>query len=166
MLRLLGSLRGLRVQLLLWLVLPLTLVLVAVAITGISVHQDLMRQIIEELDARSALLAANRLSDRLTERVTWLKATAANPGLAFDDTSDLYFDGGLARYNAAGQLVDASPSLNAWRARPVFESLNLVSRPELRSRAGQDQPDRMFFSPPGRPALGPGELAHRSGFRQ
>ncbi len=143
MLRLLGSLRGLRVQLLLWLVLPLTLVLVAVAITGISVHQDLMRQIIEELDARSALLAANRLSDRLGERVTWLKTAAANPNLAFDDASSLYFDGGLARYNAAGQLVDAAPSLEAWRARPVSKSL-----PELRSGASPDQAGQVFFSPP------------------
>lgn len=148
MLRLLGSLRGLRVQLLLWLVLPLTLVLVAVAITGISVHQDLMRQIIEELDARSALLAANWLSDRLAEWVTWLKVVAANPDLASGDASTLFFDGGLAHYNAAGQVVDAFPSFKAWQARPIFELLNLASRPELRPRANQDQSDRVFFSLP------------------
>ncbi|MCL4303992.1 MAG: hypothetical protein KJ077_50375 [Anaerolineae bacterium] len=148
MLRLLGSLRGLRVQLLLWLVLPLTLVLVAVAITGISIHQDLMRQIIEELDARSALLAANRLSDRLAERVTWLKAVATNPDLAFDNASSLYFDGGLARYNAAGQLVNAAPSLKAWQARPVFELLNLASRPELHLKTSQNPAGQVFFSSP------------------
>lgn len=51
--RLLGSLRGLRVQLLLWLVLPLTLALVVVAITGINVHQSSMRQMVEELSTNA-----------------------------------------------------------------------------------------------------------------
>ena len=122
--QLLGSLRGLRVQLLLWLVLPLTLALVVIAITGISIHQGLMRRIIEELDARSARLAATRLSDKLAERVTWLKIAAANhQELASGDVSSQFFDGGLARFDASGKLVAAIPSIEAWRARPVSDLL-------------------------------------------
>jgi hypothetical protein len=71
-LRLLGSPRGLRVQLLLWTVLPLTLVLVGVAILGISTHQRSMREMVEELDARSARLAVAHLSDELDGRVALL----------------------------------------------------------------------------------------------
>ena len=72
----LGSLRGLRVQLLLWTVLPLTLVLVAVAVIGISTHQRSMRELVEELDARSARLAAAHLSDGLAERAALLEVLA------------------------------------------------------------------------------------------
>ncbi len=119
MLRLLGSLRGLRVQLLLWLVLPLTLVLVVVAIIGISVHQSSMRRMVEELDARSARLAAAHLSDGLSERAAWLQLNALNPALPPENISRMFFDGGLARFDASGQMVEAIPSVEAWRNRPV-----------------------------------------------
>src|SRR5574341_1130241 len=117
MLRLLGSLRGLRVQLLLWLVLPLTLALVVVAIIGISIHQRAMRQMVEELDGRSARLAAAHLSDGLAERVALLRLIAAGRTISPDRTSEPFFDGGLARVNAAGQVVEAIPSVEAWQAR-------------------------------------------------
>jgi signal transduction histidine kinase len=118
-LRLLGSLRGLRVQLLLWLVLPLTLALVVVAITGINVHQSSMRQMVEELDARSARLAAAHLSDGLAERAAWLQLSALNPDLPPEPISRMFFDGGLAYFNASGQMGEAVPSVEAWRDRPV-----------------------------------------------
>lgn len=124
MLRLLGSLRGLRVQLLLWLVLPLTLVLVGVAITGISVHQSSMRRMVEELDARSARLAAVHLSDGLAARSAWLQLNALNPALPPENISRIFFDGGLARFDASGQIVTASPSAEAWRDRPVAALLS------------------------------------------
>lgn len=73
---LLGSLRGLRVQLLLWTVLPLTLVLVMVAVVGITTHQRSMRELVEELDARSARLAAAHLSDGLADRLALLQVLA------------------------------------------------------------------------------------------
>lgn len=123
MLRLLGSLRGLRVQLLLWTVLPLTLVLVGVAILGITTHQRSMRQMVEELDARSARLGAAHLSDSLAERVAWLKTMATSPRLPSGEALDTFFDGGVARFNAAGQLIEALPSIEVWRDRPVAQVL-------------------------------------------
>ncbi len=120
----LGSLRGLRAQLLLWTVLPLTLVLVAVAVIGISTHQRSMRELVEELDARSAWLAAAHLSDGLEERTALLEVLAARSGaLITGDAIDRLFDGGLARYDASGSLVDAVPSLDVWQVRPVSELL-------------------------------------------
>ncbi|MFQ5611872.1 MAG: histidine kinase [Anaerolineae bacterium] len=123
MLRALGSLRGLRVQLLLWTVLPLTLVLVAVAVAGISAHQRSMRALVEELDARSARLAAAHLSDGLAERAAVLEVIAARPALPLTDAPEAQFDGGLARFAPSGELLEARPSTGAWRARPVFEFL-------------------------------------------
>jgi signal transduction histidine kinase len=133
-LRLLGSLRGLRVQLLLWAVLPLTLVLVGVAILGISIHQRSMRQMVAELDARSARLAAAHLSDSLAERVAWLKTMATDPRLPSGDALDPFFDGGLARFNGAGQLIEALPSVEAWRDRPVAQVLTGPNRDQASSR--------------------------------
>jgi hypothetical protein len=122
MLRVLGSLRGLRVQLLLWTVLPLTIALVAVAVLGISTHQRSMRELVEELDARSARLAAAHLSDGLTERVALLEVLAdRSERFTSIDALDTLFDGGLARLDASGKFVDASPSLEAWLTRPVSE---------------------------------------------
>ena len=135
---LLGSLRGLRVQILLWTVLPLTLVLVAVAVIGISTHQRSMRELVEELDARSARLAAAHLSDGLEERAALLEVLAARSGdLVTGEAIDMLFDGGLARYGASGSLVEAVPSLDAWRERPVSTLLATALR----------QPGQTIFSP-------------------
>jgi signal transduction histidine kinase len=138
----LGSLRGLRAQLLLWTVLPLTLVLVAVAVIGISVHQRSMRNLVQELDARSARLAALHLSDGLQERVALLETLATREGLPGGDAIDRVFDGGLARFDASGRLAEASPSVEAWRARPV-SGLLAASRPG----EGIGQSGRPVFSP-------------------
>lgn len=126
---LLGSLRGLRVQILLWTVLPLTLVLVAVAVIGISTHQRSMRELVEELDARSARLAAAQLSNSLEERTALLEVLAGRSGdLVTGEAIDMLFDGGLAHYDASGGLADAIPSLDAWRERPVSALLATAMR--------------------------------------
>jgi signal transduction histidine kinase len=139
----LGSLRGLRVQLLLWTVLPLTLMLVAVAALGIDTHQRSMRDLVEELDARSARLAAAHLSGRLEERAVLLQVIAAcqPPGCPAPDAAADLFDGGLAGLNGAGELEYASPSARAWQARPISE---LAVWPSL---LGQEQPGQPVFSP-------------------
>ena len=119
MLRLLGSLRGLRVQLLLWTVLPLTLVLIGVTLAGITMHQQSMREMVAELDARSARLAAAHLSDGLTERATLLRLAAAGPELVSSETLATFFDAGLARLDAAGRVIEAFPAAGIWQSRPI-----------------------------------------------
>jgi signal transduction histidine kinase len=134
----LGSLRGLRVQLLLWIVLPLTLVLVAVAVIGINTHQRSMRELVEELDARSARLAAAQLSEGLADRVALLQVLSdtVHP-LATGHALSTMFDGGVARLDASGKPVDALPSLEAWRGRFRLDLLEM----------GQTQPNQASFSP-------------------
>ncbi|MBI1880462.1 MAG: hypothetical protein HYR94_19975 [Chloroflexi bacterium] len=137
MLRRLGSLRGLRVQLLLWLVLPLTLALVMAALISTGLHQRLMRQMVEELDARSARLAATRLSDRLAERVTGLEHIAASRDLTLSEVAEPLFDGGLARFDASGQLVAAFPSLVSLERLGLTE---IVAQAKTTSIAGLAEP--------------------------
>ncbi len=146
MLQLLGSLRGLRVQLLLWTVLPLTFVLVAVAVIGINTHQRSMREMVEELDARSARLAAAHLSGSLAERAAWLQTMAAGRSLTPDDTVDTFFDGGLARFDAAGQVVEALPSVEAWRDRPISQVLAAQSQRSRHSEADDSLLNPVVFS--------------------
>lgn len=123
----LGNLRGLRIQLLLWTVLPLTLILVVVAVVGIVTHQNSMQEMVEELDARSARLAAAHLSDELASRVTLLKILAATntlstlPESAQEETLEEVFDEGVAHFDASGSLTEAWPSLEVWQNRPMFE---------------------------------------------
>jgi len=115
----LGSLRGLRVQLLLWTVLPLTLIFVGVTVLGINTHQRAMRSLVEELDARSAKLAAEHLGDGLTQRVSLLTVLATQPHLSTADTLPNTFDGGIARFTPDGTLSEADPAIADWSLRPT-----------------------------------------------
>jgi signal transduction histidine kinase len=140
-----GSLRGLRVQLLLWTVLPLTLILAAVAVLGIDIHQSSMRGLVEELDARSARLAAAHLSDGLAERAALLEVlVAASPSSA--EAINLLFDGGLARFDTAERLMEASPSAEAWHTSPVSALLATLT-PAARSHPGRPAFSPLFADP-------------------
>jgi len=115
----LGSLRGLRVQLLLWTVLPLTLMLVAVAVWGINIHQSAMRDLVAAMDARAAQLAAGHLSDELSNRLVVLDTIANSNAIPTSGSLAPLFDGGLALFAANGTLVQAIPSADNWEARPI-----------------------------------------------
>jgi signal transduction histidine kinase len=125
----------------LWTVLPLTLVLVGVAVIGINIHQRSMRSLVEELNARSARLAAKHLSDGLAERTLLLKMIAAAPDLPLDRGLEGVFDGGLARVQATRTIKETFPSLEAWQQRPLAELLF----PYVSEKA--NQPDQPIFSP-------------------
>jgi signal transduction histidine kinase len=61
-------LRSLRVQLLLWAILPLTLALIAVAFTGVYGHEQSMRKMVEERDQLLAQAYARQAAGILTEQ--------------------------------------------------------------------------------------------------
>jgi signal transduction histidine kinase len=140
----LGNLRGLRIQLLLWTVLPLTLILIAVAVFGIVTHQNAMQEMIEELDARSARLAAAQLSNELENRVALLGVLAATPELIKEDRLTDVFDGGLAHFTAAGELSVALPSTEIWQNPSVLEWLAVAFPPSSSPASSQKEP---LFSP-------------------
>jgi signal transduction histidine kinase len=109
------QLRGLRVQLLLWTVLPLTLLLGTLAIVGITSHRRAMADMVRRVDARLALQGAHVLDHELADRVNALQA-ADQASLA--NLSDHPFDGGVARYGQDGALLQAFPSVTVWKERP------------------------------------------------
>ncbi len=114
-LRFLGSLRGLRVQLLLWTVLPLTLILAGVTIVSITGHQSAMRAMVEELDARSARLAAAHLNEALAQRAALLQLLAESPTAVTAGSLDNFFDGGYIIFNDSNPPTDT-----AWQERQPY----------------------------------------------
>ena len=78
-------LRGLRVQIVLWTVLPLTLVLIGVAFTGVYSHEQAMRDLVAERDQALAAVSAGQVRDLLRERADALKALAAEQAFHHQD---------------------------------------------------------------------------------
>lgn len=69
-------LRGLRAQIVLWTLLPLTLVLIGVAFTGIYSHEQAMRTLVQDRDQALASASAAQVRDLLAERVAALESLA------------------------------------------------------------------------------------------
>ena len=109
--------RGLRVQIILWTVLPLTLVLIGVAFTGVYSHEQTMRVLAGDRDRALALLGASQVRDLLHERIMALQALAAQPafqgtdrlaqGVSLQAANNLngQFSGGIVLVDEAGELL-------------------------------------------------------------
>jgi hypothetical protein len=120
-------LRGFTVQLLAITILPLTLLLLLIAFGSISMHQQDMRSLVSERDARAVQSASAALEAELHHRAENVSILAAFAGPSreqifeklladFRDTkSD--FDGGMAFLDAEGNLIDSTePGSWMWMA--------------------------------------------------
>ena len=143
-------LRGLRVQMLLWTILPLILVLVAVSIGSITLHHKSMREMVAERNAHLAGLAAARIDDQLQMRVTVLKTVLRNADDESDVSSSLtelepltaLFDMGITVYDEANtplsefspKLIQVDPELRllleSARANPGRTAFRLIETTE------------------------------------
>ncbi|MFQ6059286.1 MAG: histidine kinase [Anaerolineae bacterium] len=125
----LRRLRGLRVQILLWTILPLILILVAISFTGVYSHQRAMRALVLQRDARLVSVAASDLAEHLAGRLALLqmlaqaepRAISLQPPPAAVVTA---FDGGVTVVDSQGAMAAAYPSAEAWAPRwPMVLSL-------------------------------------------
>lgn len=108
--------RDLRTQLLLWTIFPLGAILVVVAYFGVNSHQTAMREMVAERDGVVARVAAEQWSDTLAMHARLLPTL--DPSLpAQCDTSCAAFDGGIALFDAQGNLERAQPSTAVWQSR-------------------------------------------------
>ncbi len=132
----LGRLRGLSAQLLLLIVLPLTLLLVAVAFAGVSLHQRDMRELVGERDHRAVTITAAALSAQIEGRFHRLRALADRAVAEAPDHALLAsayliadFDAGVALYDAAGRVLAATPAAAGWQATSAAQTwLDAVRR--------------------------------------
>ena len=129
------SLRGLRVQLLLWTILPVALLLVMLAGAGIYSHRQAMRDLVEERDHSLVLVEAGRLS----RQVDALKATVADlagePGfhgdaalavetaVAGNEDLGLPAPGHLVLLDSSGRVLYAPAGSDTWRSLPAIQQL-------------------------------------------
>ncbi len=105
--------RSLRTQILLWTILPLAAILIGVAYLDVNSHQRAMRDLVEERDSALARVAAARVSEALSNRLAILQALVpADPKIWHSERTA--FDGGIASFDARGNIVSAEPSRRVW----------------------------------------------------
>jgi signal transduction histidine kinase len=124
--RLLFRLRGLRVQIVLWTVLPLTLVLIGVAFTGVYSHERAMRDLVQERDRALAEVSAGQVGAVLRERAMALEALTAEEAFDHQEASvqrallsevgDLngLFAGDVAVTDGAGHPLTTGAEVPTW----------------------------------------------------
>jgi signal transduction histidine kinase len=115
--------RGFTLQLFLFTILPLTLLLIVVIFGSIELHHAAMRDLVGDRDLRAVRAAAASLESAFAHRTSFIQL-AAGDALQGDSLSELFsghrelpvvLEGGLARYNAGGQLTDQAGPDGAWK---------------------------------------------------
>ncbi len=118
---------GLRLQLLGLIILPFSLVLLAVALAGVQIHQQAMRRLVAERDERAVRSAAAALSEQLLHHQASVAAMATriadgtSPELVLSQATDVrtMFNRGLAVFDTQGRMLASTIPAAAWAARPV-----------------------------------------------
>ena len=141
----LRRLRGLRAQLLLWIIVPLAVVLIILSLVGITRHRQAMTQLVEDRNRGLALAEANRLGREIDGRAALLLRRATERDSIEDPAglttlaADLQeaYSGGLALLDGAGQAIAISDQGRAWAesetARILAARTAKVAQPQFDS---------------------------------
>jgi signal transduction histidine kinase len=135
---------GLHLQLLGLIILPLSLALLAIAVAGIRIHQDAMRQLVAERDVRAVRAAADAISEQLHHRDAAIFGLSIrledgiSPSTVIEQADFLYpdFDRGLVVFDDQGLSLAATVPQQEWERWKVALIIN--SLPE----------DQTIFSEP------------------
>lgn len=123
--------RGLPLQLFAITILPLAILIVAVAFGSLALHQQAMRTLVGERDERATRAAAAAITEQLNHRASAMRSLA----LRAADGADLEhvladaafiqpdFEAGLAIYDAAGNLLVSTIAPDVWQARKIDQRL-------------------------------------------
>lgn len=114
--------RVLVVQLLVFTIVPLTLLLLLLVFGAQTLHFTALRRLIGERDERAARAAANAMGDQLRDRVTAINSLAFQANVigdsahALTDAGYLFpeFDSGLAQFTADGSLIQSTRRSTFW----------------------------------------------------
>lgn len=121
-------LRGLRIQLLLWTILPLTILLIGLTAVGIGRHRQAMMQLITDRNRGLTLAEASRLSRQVTQRAEMLAQGGENLSSEPEAIEQLatslqtLFPGGLALLDASGRAL-AIAGAAAWAGADETQTL-------------------------------------------
>jgi len=114
---------GFTPQLFLILVLPLAILVLAVAFGSQLLHHDAMRSLVGDRDLRTVQAAANSLEQEIAHRTSTIKMLAnavgsrTNLNALSSDQEEISasFDSGIALFSASGQLMIVSKPANFWQ---------------------------------------------------
>src|SRR5512134_1369375 len=118
--------RGFSVQLFAVTVLPLTLLLLAIAFASVNIHQRDMRALVGERDERAVQAATAAIESELHHRMASISSLSAfaqsSQDLTFEEvlgtSPDLLsdFEGGVAFLDGNGQLLLSADQQELWNA--------------------------------------------------
>ncbi len=120
---------GLRLQLLGLIILPFSLLLLALAIAGVQVHQRAMRRLVAERDERAVRATAAAISQQLhhlenaLSTLTLRVSDGALPEIIIEQANYLAedYDGGIAIGKSNGEIIASTIPENRWSAMPLSE---------------------------------------------
>jgi len=144
------SWRGLIPQLFILVILPLTVLLLAVTFGGLDLHRQAMRTLVGQRDERAVKAAAHALTDQLNERVDEIRMLAANiqgdaspqelsASLGKDSFLLSEFDHGLAYLTPNGQVLASIGNADA------LKNLDFGQEPDLKSLLDPAAPPGLYF---------------------
>ncbi|HET7091116.1 MAG TPA: histidine kinase [Anaerolineae bacterium] len=124
-------LRGLTLQLFVFIILPLAALLIAIPLGSLTVHQRAMRGLVGERDERAARATADSITEQINHRAAAVRglalraADSVSPEQVVADYAFLLpdFEGGLALFGPDGDVLAASNTPGAWPSRPVADLL-------------------------------------------
>jgi signal transduction histidine kinase len=128
--------RGLILQLFLVMVFPLAVLLVAITLGSVALHQQAMRTLVGERDQRAVRAAASAIAGQVRQRTNAVRLVARQaqhadpaelPGILSADFLQADFDYGLAYLGSDGALEATSGDPQIWN------TLLLALLPEVRS---------------------------------
>jgi signal transduction histidine kinase len=127
--------RGSTLQLIAVVILPLTILLVAISFGSFAIHQNAMRSMVGERDQRSVQASASAIETELDHHFDAIRALALLAGTNPDDNqADILsrsayltgeFDDGVAFFNSNGELLSSVGEPAFWQS--------LIGKPELAS---------------------------------
>ena len=134
--------RGFTTQLVVFTILPLTLLLLAIALGSVYLHQKDMRALVGERDERALQAAAAALESELHHRATTIASLALFVQSEADLSSErltiadedlkVDFDGGLAYFDDNGHLLAATRQNGLWTwVEQNRQSLTLASPSDI-----------------------------------
>jgi signal transduction histidine kinase len=156
---------GLHLQLLGFIILPLSLALLTIAVAGINIHQGAMRQLVAERDERAVRAAAEAISEQLHHRDAAIFGLSKRledgipASVIIEQSEFLYpdFDAGLGVFDEGGKLLAATTpdqEWERWQLDSIIPMLNMgettFSEPIIKNEAtfviaGARGSDRIVF---------------------
>jgi signal transduction histidine kinase len=124
--------RGFPLQLLVFVIFPLTALLVAIAFGSLALHQRAMRTLVGERDERAARAAATAITEQLNHRAATVHSLALQANATGDPAGTLNdataflpdFERGLAFFDANGELLAATNPPDVWQGIRINRRLD------------------------------------------